>query len=112
MPRFGMRVLLKPDYNKVSWFGRGPFDNYDDRKTAAGIDLYSMPADSLFHPYPRAQESGYRTDVRWMGMQNKRWSRGLMAIGVSRHRHGRAAFRYEKNWNSIEMQKRTITAAA
>jgi beta-galactosidase len=80
MPRFGMRVLLNPEFNKVSWFGRGPFDNYDDRKTAAGIDLYSMPGDSLFHPYPRAQESGYRTDVRWMGMQN-RTGTGLMAIG-------------------------------
>lgn len=81
MPRFGMRVLLKEDYNKVTWFGRGPFDNYDDRKTAANIDLYSMPADSLFHPYPRAQESGYRTDVRWMGMQNEQGI-GLMAIGA------------------------------
>ncbi|QEC45276.1 glycoside hydrolase family 2 TIM barrel-domain containing protein [Pseudobacter ginsenosidimutans] len=81
MPRFGMRVLLQPDFNKVTWFGRGPFDNYDDRKTAAAIDLYSMPADSLFHPYPRAQESGYRTDVRWMGMQNKSGI-GLMAIGA------------------------------
>lgn len=81
MPRFGMRVLLNKDFNTVSWFGRGPFDNYDDRKTAAGIDLYSMPADSLFHPYPRAQESGYRTDVRWMGLQNAR-GLGLMAIGA------------------------------
>lgn len=83
MPRFGMRVLVKPAFNKVSWFGRGPFDNYDDRKTAADIDLYSMPADSLFHPYPRAQESGYRTDVAWMSMQNKQGV-GLMAIGAKK----------------------------
>lgn len=81
MPRFGMRVLLNKDFNKVSWFGRGPFDNYDDRKTAAAIDLYSMPADSLFHPYPRAQESGYRTDVRWISLQNTQ-GLGLMAIGA------------------------------
>lgn len=82
MPRFGMRVLLNEKYNKVTWFGRGPFDNYDDRKTAAAIDLYQLSADSLFHPYPRAQESGYRTDVRWMSLQNAQGV-GLMAIGAN-----------------------------
>ena len=82
MPRFGMRVLLNEDFNNVSWLGRGPFDNYQDRNTAAAIDLYSMPADSLFHPYPRAQESGYRTDVRWMSLRNAKGA-GLMAVAAS-----------------------------
>lgn len=80
MPRFGMRVILDDHFEKVTWFGRGPFDNYWDRKYAAPVDLYSMPADSLFFPYPRAQESGYRTDVRWMALQNKN-GLGIMAEG-------------------------------
>ncbi|NLU95959.1 glycoside hydrolase family 2 TIM barrel-domain containing protein [Chitinophaga sp. Ak27] len=71
LPRMGMRMILPPNYNQVSWLGRGPFDNYQDRKYAADVDVYMMPADALFHPYPRAQESGHRTDVRWMAMQDK-----------------------------------------
>lgn len=78
LPRFGMRLLLRKSFSRTEWFGRGPFDNYWDRKTAADIDLYSLSADSLFHPYPRAQESGYRTDVNWMRMSN-----GIQSIRVS-----------------------------
>ncbi len=80
IPRFGMRVILNNEFDKVTWFGRGPFDNYQDRNYASDVDLYSMPADSLFFPYARAQESGYRTDVRWMALQNKA-GMGLMATG-------------------------------
>jgi beta-galactosidase len=80
LPRFGMRVILNKEFDTVSWLGRGPFDNYWDRNDAADIDLYSMPADSLFFPYARAQESGYRTDVRWMAIKNKNGI-GLMAKG-------------------------------
>jgi len=81
MPRFGMRVELQPVYENVSWFGRGPFDNYCDRNSAAAIDVYRMKADSLFFPYPRAQESGYRTDVQWMSLQDHN-NIGIMAIGA------------------------------
>lgn len=81
LPRFGMRVLLKPQFENVTWFGRGPFDNYEDRKTAAAVGLYRMKADSLFHPYPRAQESGYRTDVRHISLTNAQGT-GLMAQGL------------------------------
>ena len=80
LPRFGMRLLLHEGLEKASWFGRGAFDNYWDRKYAADVDVYSMPVDSMFHPYARAQESGNRTDVRWMALQNKTGA-GLMAIG-------------------------------
>ncbi len=81
LPRFGMRVLLKGQYDNVSWFGRGPFDNYEDRKTAAAVGLYNMKADSLFHPYPRAQESGYRTDVRHIALTDAQ-GKGLSAYGA------------------------------
>lgn len=82
IPRIGMRVILNPEFDQVSWFGRGPFDNYADRNYAAHIDLYQMRADSLFHPYPRAQESGYRTGVRWMTLANQQGI-GLSATGAS-----------------------------
>lgn len=68
LPRFGWKVLVDRSLQQVQWFGRGPFDNYADRKQAAMTDLYQLPASQLFHPYPRAQESGYRTDTRYMQM--------------------------------------------
>jgi beta-galactosidase len=80
LPRFGMRMILQGEFEKTSWFGRGPFDNYWDRNYAAEIDVYTMPTDSLFHPYARAQESGYRTDVRWISQTNENGV-GLMAMG-------------------------------
>ncbi len=82
MPRFGMKMILNPEYDQAVWLGRGPFDNYIDRSYAAHVDVYRMPADSLFHPYARAQESGYRTGVRWIGLLDKN-GQGLMAIGDS-----------------------------
>lgn len=82
MPRFGMKLVLNKDYDRAVWLGKGPFDNYIDRNYAAHVDLYQMPADSLFHPYARAQESGYRTDVRWIGLLNNQ-GEGLVAVGDS-----------------------------
>jgi beta-galactosidase len=80
LPRFGMRLILDGSIDEATWFGKGPFDNYQDRNFAAEVDLYHLPVDSLFHPYARAQESGNRTSVRWMALQNKAGF-GLMALG-------------------------------
>lgn len=70
LPRFGMKVLVNQSLHTVSWLGRGPFDNYADRKAAAFIDTYTLDAADFFHPYPRAQESGYRTDLSWARLQD------------------------------------------
>lgn len=78
--RIGMRMVLKGNYEQASWLGRGPFDNYCDRNYAAHVDLYQMNAADLFYPYPRAQESGYRTGVRWAALQDRE-GYGLMAFG-------------------------------
>ncbi len=72
LPRFGMRFLLRRTLDQVDWFGRGPFDNYCDRKAAAFVDRYRMNVSDLFHPYPRAQESGYRTGVVRMHMSDSK----------------------------------------
>lgn len=78
--RIGMRMVLNPEFDQANWLGRGPFDNYQDRDYAADIDVYQMNADALFYPYPRAQESGYRTGIRWAALLNQE-GEGLMAIG-------------------------------
>jgi len=52
--------------NRVTWFGRGPWENYQDRKTGSFVGLYSASVQELYTPYIRPQENGYRTDVRWI----------------------------------------------
>lgn len=95
LPRFGMRMLVNKEYYRATWLGRGPFDNYSDRNYAADVDVYAMPADSLFHPYVRAQESGYRTDIRWIGLLNSQGG-GLMAVSDSLMSTGILHFDYSR----------------
>ncbi|RDV29411.1 DUF4981 domain-containing protein [Alteromonas aestuariivivens] len=63
LPRLGHRLQLLPAYSDVSWFGRGPHENYWDRKQSALFGRYSMPVDALSHGYVRPQENGHRSDV-------------------------------------------------
>jgi len=71
IPRVGLNMKLKKDFDSVEWFGRGPFENYEDRKTAAFVGLYKSTIDDLHFSYVRPQENGYRTDVRWLSFENE-----------------------------------------
>jgi len=63
--RVGVRCELKAGYNKVTWYGRGPHENYPDRKSSAHIGLHKGTPLDLYTPYIRPQENGARTDVLW-----------------------------------------------
>ncbi|MFX1452475.1 MAG: beta-galactosidase domain 4-containing protein, partial [Promethearchaeota archaeon] len=81
MIRFGMQMTIPKQYNNVSWFGRGPHENYIDRKTGAAIGIYSYQVDELIHNYVKPQENGNRTDVRWVSFLDNEGS-GLLVIAV------------------------------
>jgi beta-galactosidase len=66
LPRLGVACVLPPALEHLKWFGRGPFDNYSDRKRAAIIDLYESTVTDQYVPYILPQEHGNRTDVRWL----------------------------------------------
>jgi beta-galactosidase len=70
VPRIGMNVELRADLEQVSWFGRGPFENYSDRKQAANVGQYSNRVSDHYVPYMRPQENGYKTDVRWLRLHD------------------------------------------
>lgn len=70
IPRFGMNVELLRELDQVQWFGRGPFENYSDRKSAANIGRYSNTVADHYVPYMRPQENGYKTDTRWLSLDN------------------------------------------
>ena len=67
LPRFGMRLELPGRFGQLAYYGRGPWENYADRNSAAFLGTYR---DSVAHQftttYIRPQECGYRTDVRWL----------------------------------------------
>jgi beta-galactosidase len=92
VPRIGMNVELRPDLDQVSWFGRGPFENYSDRKQAADVGIYQNRVKDHYVPYMRPQENGYKTDVRWLRLQNAESlgievrSDGLMGFGAHHNR--------------------------
>lgn len=71
IPRLGMRLVLKGEYDQMTWLGRGPHENYWDRNTGADIDIYKATVWEQYHPYVRAQETANKTDVRWTALQNK-----------------------------------------
>jgi len=66
LPRFGMSLSTLPGYEQVTWFGRGPLENYCDRNTGSLVGLYSLAVDDFYVPYIAPEENGNRTDVRWM----------------------------------------------
>lgn len=70
LPRFGMRMELPKDFSTVSYYGRGPYENYSDRNTASFIDRYQSAVTEQYTHYIRPQENGYKTDTRWVALKN------------------------------------------
>ena len=71
MPRFGFYMEMNGSFDELDWFGRGPFENYIDRKTAAFIGLYGGKVADQHFSYIRPQENGNKCDVRWMKLTDQ-----------------------------------------
>ncbi len=78
--RVGMMTHVPASLDAVKWFGRGPHGNYIDRKESAPAGLYTASVTKDFFSYPQPQESGNRTDVRWMSLTNAK-GQGLRISG-------------------------------
>lgn len=65
LPRFGMLMQLPYNMDKSVFYGRGPIENYADRKLSQRIGCYEQTADKQFFPYIRPQETGTKSDIRW-----------------------------------------------
>jgi beta-galactosidase len=80
IPRMGMQMQLPEDFMNLKWFGRGPHENYIDRKTSADVGLYESTVDDQYVPYIRPQENGYKTDTRWLTLTDENGT-GLLVSG-------------------------------
>ncbi|HET8656436.1 MAG TPA: glycoside hydrolase family 2 TIM barrel-domain containing protein [Longimicrobiaceae bacterium] len=81
LPRIGMNLVMPGDFEQMTWLGRGPFENYWDRKTAAEVGLYTSSVRDQYVPYIRPQENGNKTDVRWVALTDSTGV-GLLAVGM------------------------------
>ena len=65
MPKFGMRMRLPANYTAIIYYGRGPWENYPDRKRSAFLGKYQMPLSAYETDYLHPQDNGNRCDIRW-----------------------------------------------
>ena len=77
--RVGMKMEVQGSFESVTWFGKGPGENYSDRSAASKVGIYSATANDMYVPYMRPQHFGNRTDVRWMALTDVHGD-GLMII--------------------------------
>ncbi|MGY0041314.1 beta-galactosidase small subunit [Pedobacter sp. NJ-S-72] len=77
--RVGTDLELKKEYENIEFYGRGPWENYWDRKTASLVGLYKQKTKDQYFAYARPQESGNKTDVRWVNFTNQK-GKGLQFV--------------------------------
>ena len=70
--RYGMAMTIPSAMDSVTYFGRGPLENYADRKSSQAVGIYTASAGSMGYAYTPRQESGNRCDMRWMRLTDSR----------------------------------------
>ena len=68
--KIGNHLTLLP-FERIQWYGRGPWESYQDRKTSSLVGLYEGSIEAQAHPYVRPQETGNKTEVRWAKLMKK-----------------------------------------
>lgn len=72
LPRLGILIELPRDYEQLSWYGRGPWDNYPDRKESCPIGLWKSTVSQQYVHYPRPQDSGNHEDCTMVELKTKK----------------------------------------
>ncbi len=92
--RIGLRFNFDPAMDDLSWYGKGPHESYGDRHTGAALGLYRGSVQAQYHDYARPQESGNKTDVRWLSLSDDK-GRSLKVTGAQPLSVNALAFPYE-----------------
>ena len=72
IPRAGVVFKLKEDFEDLLWYGRGPWENYNDRKAAAKVGICAGTVTEQYVPYIMPQEHGHKTDTRWFSLAGRK----------------------------------------
>lgn len=81
MLRFGMIMILPKSMDNFAWYGRGPWENYIDRNRDTFMGIWNGKVEEQAYPYIRPQETGNKTDVRWLTLTNSA-GKGIRIKGV------------------------------
>jgi beta-galactosidase/beta-glucuronidase len=81
VPRVGVELVLPRPLDTLTWFGRGPHENYVDRKAGAAVGYYMSTVSEQFTPYVYPSECGGKEDTRWLALTD-RDGKGLMIVGL------------------------------
>lgn len=82
IPRIGLQLSMPAEFRFMEWYGRGPHETYWDRKASGEVGVWTGTVWDQIHIYSRPQETGNKTDVRWMTMKNEA-GMGWKAIALS-----------------------------
>lgn len=83
IPKVGMQMGILRKYDNISWYGKGPMENYIDKNYGADAAIYNESIASFMEHYAVPQENGNRTDIRWMYFSNPVKNEGLVFIADS-----------------------------
>ncbi len=81
LARIGLELTLPGDFENLTWYGCGPWENYVDRKTSALIGRYESTVTDQYFPYMRPGECGGKEDTRWLSLTDDN-GRGVLVSGV------------------------------
>ena len=82
LPKIAVAMIVNPEFEQLKWYGRGPNENYPDRKTGAAIGQYSGTIDEQYFPYIKPQATGSKQDVRWVMLNNEN-NKGIIFVNES-----------------------------
>lgn len=100
LPRFGLNLIMPVGFDSLKWYGRGPHENYIDRKTSAFVGLFNQSVAEQTNKYVRPQESGNKCDVRWLIIYNHEKIglafTGLNTFDFSASHYGKSQYENDK----------------
>jgi beta-galactosidase len=111
LPRIGFRLEMPAEFENLSWFGRGPWESYPDRKEAAFEGLYKSTVSEQWESYVLPQETSNKEAVRWMALSNAAGT-GLLYVAADKMSASATHFRPEDLYTNRSMRaKHTYQAA-
>ena len=109
VPKVGSYMILDPDLDNITFFGKGPHENYNDRNAGADVGIYSAPVCEMYTDnYIRPQDNGNHTDVRWISVKGDSKKNGLLFVGEGNLLNAGAS---EYTINMMDENKHMYTAA-
>ena len=105
LPKLGFKLEMPKEMEQLAWFGRGPWDNYRDRKEACLPGIYQSTVTEQYEEYILPQEHGTKQEVRWMSVTNNE-GQGLLFVAPDEMAASAVHFRPEDNYTNKDTRKK------